>query len=128
MEDKDIRYVGSLVRDRIPEILRREGNFPMTRTLDDEEYLYQLHVSLKHAIEVYMSQRSVADLSDVLEIIEAIAEMRGVTDEEIVKIRNYRAMTFGTYHNRLFLEKMLTPEEKKTLDKEEEEAGFDVQF
>ena len=58
----------------------------------------------------------------------AIAQMRGVSVEEVLKIREYRAMTYGAYENRYYLEKLLTAEEKEQMDKREEEMGFEVQF
>ncbi|MBQ4383786.1 MAG: nucleoside triphosphate pyrophosphohydrolase [Firmicutes bacterium] len=127
MADKN-EYVGHLVRDRIPEILRKEGYYPMTRVLNDEEYLFQLHHALSKAIRIYLHQGSLSDLADVTEIINAIAQMRGVSVEEVLKIREYRAMTYGAYENRYYLEKLLTPEEKEQMDKREEEMGFEVQF
>jgi predicted house-cleaning noncanonical NTP pyrophosphatase (MazG superfamily) len=127
MADKN-EFVGHLVRDRIPEILRKEGYYPMTRVLNDEEYLFQLHHALSKAIRIYLHQGSLSDLADVTEIINAIAQMRGVSVEEVLKIREYRAMTYGAYENRYYLEKLLTSEEKEQMDKRNEEMGFEVQF
>jgi predicted house-cleaning noncanonical NTP pyrophosphatase (MazG superfamily) len=80
--------VDKLVRDRIPHIMRAEGNEPVVRTLtDDQDFLHALLNKLvEESAEAYTAMvldsteqnnsgeqaRLVEELADVLEVLDAI--------------------------------------------------------
>lgn len=44
---------GKLVRDNIPDIIRADGKTPVTRILDQEEYLNELDRKLQEEVAEY---------------------------------------------------------------------------
>lgn len=50
-----------LVRDKIPEIIRANGEVPVTRTLDEEEYLRELIKKLKEETAEFAAETSIEE-------------------------------------------------------------------
>ncbi|PFY77131.1 nucleoside triphosphate pyrophosphohydrolase [Bacillus wiedmannii] len=77
-----------LIRDKIPQIIKANGKTPTTRILPEEAD------TKEHKLE---------ELSDLLELINALAEHEGTTLEEIDKIRRKKAEERGGFQNRIYL-------------------------
>lgn len=101
------RLYNKLVRDNIPDIIRDKGETPVIRTLDDEEYGACLREKLREEIEEFLQETNLDELSDVLEVLEAMATLQGWTDGEIQKARRDKAEARGAFRERVFLEKVV---------------------
>lgn len=76
-----------LVRDRIPEIIEKEGRKPYVRILDDQEMMKCLENKLQEEVNEYVEDRSVEELADILEVIYALCKMKGISKEELEQTR-----------------------------------------
>jgi len=94
---------GKLVRDKIPEIIVESGIEPSTRILGDEEYLLELDKKLQEEVAEYLEQHDLAELGDVLEVIHAIADVRGQGIEAIEHIREQKFQERGGFAKKIFL-------------------------
>lgn len=92
-----------LVRDRIPEIIEKEGKKYEIRTLEDNEYLSELNKKLQEELKEYYESGEVEELADIAEIMYAIAKYKGVSQEEFDRIRREKADKRGSFEKRLFL-------------------------
>ena len=72
-----------LVRDRIPEMIKKQGETPVLRILEEEEYLEALDRKLEEEIREYQEDKSLEELADVLEVIPAICRARGYSEQEL---------------------------------------------
>jgi len=61
-----------LVRDRIPEIIERQGGHPSVRILDQEEYVHCLERKLDEEVEEYHRNKNPEELADILEVVYAL--------------------------------------------------------
>ncbi|MDB5185645.1 MAG: hypothetical protein JWL85_168 [Candidatus Saccharibacteria bacterium] len=93
-----------LVRDNIPEIIRKNGEKPVTRTLDEKEYLEELVKKLKEEVAEFDADRSVEELADVKEVMIAIREAHGIHAGELEDVRRTKANKNGRFKKRLYLE------------------------
>ena len=93
---------GKLVRDKIPQIIIADGKKPITRILDEEEYLSELDKKLNEEIAEYQEDNSIEELADVLEVMFAICEARGYSVEELMKVRNSKRDKRGGFEQRIF--------------------------
>ena len=93
---------GKLVRDKIPEIIIADGKKPITRILDNEEYLQELDKKLIEEIAEYQADKSIEEMADVLEVLFAICEARGHSVEELMKIRNGKRENCGGFEKKIF--------------------------
>lgn len=97
-----------LIRDNIPEIIERDNKTYKVRVLDDAEYLACLKDKLlEEGNEVKNAgDRSevIKEIADVLEVLDAIKGCYGITDEEVMTVKNKKVSSNGAFNKRLFLE------------------------
>ena len=65
---KTIRYQ-KLVRDKIPELIEKQGKRSVCSVLSDEEYLERLDEKLSEELEEYLEDKSMEELADLLEVM-----------------------------------------------------------
>ncbi|MBQ8653673.1 MAG: nucleoside triphosphate pyrophosphohydrolase [Clostridia bacterium] len=92
-----------LVRDRIPEIIRRSGKQCRTRILTQEEYRRMLDLKLQEELGEYLESGSMEELADLVEVIRAAAEARGGSMDEVEAIRVRKAQERGGFRERILL-------------------------
>ncbi len=93
---------GKLVRDKIPAIIIADGKIPITRILDDGEYLEELDKKLNEEIAEYQADKSIEEMADVLEVLFAICEARGHSVEELMAVRNEKREERGGFEQKIF--------------------------
>lgn len=76
-----------LVRDRIPEIIKRTGAQPVTDLLSPDEMGKALDAKLSEEVAEYLESRSVEEMADVLEVLHGIANHMGIPWEQVEAAR-----------------------------------------
>ncbi len=96
-----------LIRNKIPQIIKANGKIPTTRILPEDEYIQELCKKIQEELTEYIEAKTTPDkleeLSDLLELINALAQHEGTTLEEINNIRKKKAEERGGFSNRVFL-------------------------
>ena len=97
------KVFNKLVRDKIPEIIEANGESAEIEILDDQRFLQQLHEKLFEEANEFVEEDSVEELADLMEVIYAIARLRGIDLEEVEKIRKEKAQKRGAFEKKIFL-------------------------
>lgn len=101
------KIYNKLVRDHTPEIIQKDGGSPKTRILDDHEYKKLLRLKLlEEAGEVNAAktaQELEKELSDVLEVIDAIIKNEALDSRAIAKLKIKRREERGGFDKRIYL-------------------------
>lgn len=96
-----------LVRDRIPEIIKNTGQKPITKYLEQNEYIEELKKKFLEEFEEYRSAQSdeeaLEELADVLEILHALADIHGASIEKVEHIRKEKAEKRGGFQKKIYL-------------------------
>ena len=92
-----------LVRDKIPEMIRAQGETPNIRILNQEEYLYHLEKKLDEEVAEYHKDKNIEELADILEVICALAEAIGCSKEELLAAYEKKHTDRGGFRDRVFL-------------------------
>ncbi|WP_057762108.1 nucleoside triphosphate pyrophosphohydrolase [Cytobacillus praedii] len=96
-----------LVRDRIPEIIKKTGKKFSTKILDNTEYIKELKKKSFEELDEYVNttnnEEAIEELADVLEIIYALAEYHGATIDKIEEVRKQKAEKRGSFREKVFL-------------------------
>lgn len=96
-----------LVRDRIPEIITKQGKALSTRVLDSAQFLNELRVKLQEETNEYLAAESdseaIEELADIMELLHTLAEAHGATVEQLEKVRAEKAEKRGGFKQRIFL-------------------------
>ncbi len=91
------------IRDKIPEIIEKDGYTCNIENLSDEEFLIQIEKKLSEEVVEYQKDRKPEELADILEVIYRIAKLRGISKEELEKIRIKKLEERGGFEKNLFL-------------------------
>ena len=94
-----------LVRDKIPEIIKKNGNECRCHIIiDDKEYLDMLHEKLQEEILEFKTKPSLEEFADVMEVLESIAKFHEFSLEDIKTIKKAKKINRGGFDRRTFLE------------------------
>lgn len=97
-----------LIRDKIPEIIKKDNAIPKISILDDEQFSSALKEKLieeaKELQEAKTQEEILNELSDVLELVESIATNNKLTISEVEKQKLAKKEKRGGFENKLFLE------------------------
>lgn len=97
-----------LVRGKIPGIICSNGEEPVTRVLGDEEYLVELlNKIVEEAIEVRDSGGSPEEFADLEEVVTAYLEARGISSEDVERIRLQKRTERGGFEEKAYLIKTI---------------------
>lgn len=105
------RIYNKLVRDNIPKIIENNGEKAICRTLNDDEYWqYLLEKDKEELEEVRLADTDdeiKKELADKLELIRAMAEVKGFSLNDIINAADKKATTNGAFREKIFLEKVI---------------------
>ena len=90
-----------LVRDRIPEIIEADGKICVYETLTDEDYIHLLDQKLNEELAEYQESKTIEELADLLEVMQAVVKARGWTLEELEQVRADKAAERGGFEKKI---------------------------
>lgn len=97
-----------LVRDLIPDIIRKNGGMPEIRVLDETEYLGELKKKFQEELAEYLSAETSAarleEMADIFEVITALNEAEGRDIEQVIAVQKQKRIERGAFAERIFLE------------------------
>ena len=103
------KVYNKLVRDKIPEIIQKDGYTPITRILTDEEYVKELENKLyeeyQEVLKTTTSEERIEELADMLEIISCLAKGENKSLEDVVLKAKEKTLKRGGFDKKIFLEK-----------------------
>ena len=91
------------IRDKIPEIIEKDGYSCNIKTLSDDEFLVEIEKKLSEEVTEFQNDKNPEELADILEVIYRIAKLRGISKEELENIRIKKVNERGSFEKNLFL-------------------------
>jgi len=91
------------IRDKIPEIIRQSGKECNVKMLSDSEFLEKLEEKLREEVSEYQENKSLEEIADILEVIDRILEIKGITKQKLEDIRIMKKDERGGFSKNLFL-------------------------
>ena len=93
---------GKLVRDKIPQIIRSNGQEPVIYRASIEEYSNRLRDKLREEVEEFLaSDNDPEELADILEVLYALAGQAGTDQQQLEKLRVAKAKKRGGFADRI---------------------------
>lgn len=99
-----MKKYNKLVRDKIPQIIDSDGKRAVYHVLSEEEYILQLENKLDEEVAEYRQDKSLEEMADVLEVLQALCNARGYTPEALEGKRREKFDKRGGFQGRIFLE------------------------
>lgn len=101
----EFKEYNKLVRDKIPEIIEQDGEKPIIRTVETEEYEKALVQKLYEEIKEFEKNPTEEEIADILEVLYAICDFKGFKRDEVEKLRIEKAKKRGGFKKRIILER-----------------------
>lgn len=107
-----MKIYNKLVRDKILEIIKKDGEKPISRRLSIKEFKQEaLKKVVEEAKEILGAMNSkeelVKEIADLEEILEAVMKAYKISSSDVRSIKNKRKEVRGAFTKRIFLEKTL---------------------
>ena len=96
-----------LVRDRIPEIIEKQGKTCVTEVLSQDAYIRMVDEKLNEELAEYQESKSLEELADLLEVMEAAVIARDYTWEELLQVRDEKRQKRGGFQDRILLKEVI---------------------
>ena len=101
------KIYNKLVRDRIPEIIEADGKTCITEILSDAQYLEMLDTKLNEELAEYQESKSLEELADLLEVMQAVVEARGWSWAQLEQVRQEKAAQRGGFARKILLKEVI---------------------
>jgi len=108
-ENNSIKY-GKLIRDRIPEIIESKGKKAVIEVLDDDSFKKYLDNKLGEELKEYLDSGNIEELADMVEVIYALIESKGISIEDFERTRIKKAYERGGFSKKLLLKEVFKAE------------------
>ena len=92
-----------LVRDKIPDMIRKQGETAHIRILEDTEYRQALENKLDEEAAEFHESKKLEELADILEVIYALAESQGASVQELLNVYEKKHNKRGGFSKKIFL-------------------------
>ena len=92
-----------LVRDKIPEIIKESGKKCKTKVLSEKDYVFELERKLSEEVHEYKLDKNPDELCDVIEVVYALAEARGMSVSELEAKRIAKRESRGGFDGKVYL-------------------------
>jgi predicted house-cleaning noncanonical NTP pyrophosphatase (MazG superfamily) len=100
------REYDKLVRDDIPAVIEKDGETPVTHTVDGDEYEQRLFEKLDEETTELRKGPSADELADVLEVLDALRAQLGIDEAELERVREEKAAARGRFDEGVVLDRV----------------------
>lgn len=93
-----------LVRDRIPEIIKKDGKVAVIKVVkNDEEYYKRLLEKLQEEINEFIETPNIEEAADILEVFNALIEFKNINIDNVINERIKKFLLKGGFEKRIVL-------------------------
>jgi len=99
-----MKTYNKLVRDKIPNIIKNDGVKPKFHVADDKEYTSKLNEKLLEEVQELIEKPCAEEIADVLEVVEAIARLHGISLDAIKSEKITKKSLRGGFNKKIILD------------------------
>ncbi|MDP1629559.1 MAG: nucleoside triphosphate pyrophosphohydrolase [bacterium] len=93
-----------LVRDKIPEIIKKKGGKPVIHIAGGKEYWQKLKEKLREEIEEFDKEETIEEMADILEVVAAICGFKKFSKRKLAAVKKQKAKEKGRFKKKIILE------------------------
>lgn len=92
-----------LIRDKIPQIIEKDGRTCETVKVNREEHYQRLKEKLMEEVTEFIQDENIEELADIYEVIAALSEFVGKGEEELMAVREKKREERGGFREGIVL-------------------------
>jgi predicted house-cleaning noncanonical NTP pyrophosphatase (MazG superfamily) len=93
-----------LVRDKIPQIIREDGEKPEIERIEDEDVTEYLLDKIVEEAEELREDGDLDELADLMEVIDRYIEVEDIDEEDLYRLREDKNEKRGGFKDNIILE------------------------
>ncbi|MDS0525913.1 nucleoside triphosphate pyrophosphohydrolase [Clostridium sp. SHJSY1] len=98
-----MKKYNKLVRDKIPEIIKRTGKECEFIIAPKERRYEFLEAKLKEEVEEFLEDKNLEELADIMEVLFGLANNLGYSEEDLLKMREKKKEERGGFKEGIVL-------------------------
>ena len=95
-----------LVRDKIPQIIKDNGQVSVTHIASDDEYAEKLKAKLQEEVNEFLEDLNKEELADILEVVYTLCDLYKIDKNKLERIRKEKAEKRGGFKDKIILEEV----------------------
>ena len=100
----NIKIYNKLVRDKIPEIIDIDFKICDFEMVDGRRKFRLLQKKLQEEVNEFLADnRNIEELADIMEVVFALGDILGVSEGELLKVRDEKKEKRGGFEQGIFL-------------------------
>lgn len=103
----NMEIYNKLVRDKIPDLIKKNGESCKVEILEQEAFIVALKKKLQEEVDEYLTsqheEEAIEELADILEIIHSLAQTHHQTMNEVEKVRQIKYKERGGFNKKYYL-------------------------
>lgn len=101
-----------LVRDKVPDTMRAQGQEPIVRKLTGDELIQARHKKIREEAAEFVESGELRELADIIEALGVYA-LGSTVGPEVRKIQAQRRINMGGFDEGLFVETVSLPDDNE---------------
>ncbi|MFA6522238.1 MAG: nucleoside triphosphate pyrophosphohydrolase [Patescibacteria group bacterium] len=93
-----------LIRDKIPQLIKRNGGVPIVHIATQKEYWLKLKEKLQEEIAEFNEDESVEEMADILEVLEAMCKHKKFNKRKLASVKAKKLKERGGFKKKIILE------------------------
>ncbi|WP_342480246.1 nucleoside triphosphate pyrophosphohydrolase [Paenibacillus sp. FSL L8-0340] len=101
-----MKTYNKLIRDKIPQIIEASGKQCTVKVMEDTEYIEALKTKMQEELNEFLEaseDQQLEELADLLEVMYSFVQTKGVSVDELERIRKEKHDKNGGFQERLLL-------------------------
>lgn len=98
-----MKVYDKLIRDKIPQIIEKDGRICETIKVNREEHYQRLKEKLMEEVTEFIQDENIEELADIYEVIAALSEFVGKGEEELRSVREKKREERGGFREGIVL-------------------------
>ena len=93
-----------LVRDKIPDIIKQNGDSAVIHRADEKEYIEKLRDKLQEETDEFFKKPSLEEMADILEVLDAVNKVFNIDVDKLQIIKKQKKEKRGGFEQRIILD------------------------
>ena len=98
-----MKVYNKLVRDKIPEIIKKSGSTCEVTIVEGKEKQEFLEKKLLEEVNEYLEDKNLEELADIMEVLFGLAHELGYSEEDLLNKRNKKLENRGGFKDGIIL-------------------------